>query len=240
MAVPKVKAAKKTLHFFPGPKVMLWVIDGAIIEKGEAWGGEMPDPSITYKVMKPRPTTPGKYIVQSYAPYRTNTWPLSKIRWGTPLKVDGSTGDVLYDTGQRKRRWVKLTDLLGPGATLDAIKAEYKAKYGSSGKYDADGDGVPDAWVFNDFGPMAVRYFRDANHNRKLDNGEFLSGEMIHTTPKNEAQTAVGDTVALEASHGCIHLRPADRDRFNAAGAFRPGTDLVIHKYTEAVPVKIE
>jgi len=46
--------------------------------------------------------------------------------------------------------------------------------------------------LFNDFGPVAVRYFRDDNHNRRLDGKEYLSGEMFHTTPDNEAQAARG------------------------------------------------
>jgi hypothetical protein len=93
--------------------------------------------------------------------------------------------------------------------------------------------------VFNDFGANAVRYFVDLNKNRKLDGREHLSGEMIHTTPENEAQDAKKETVTLAPSHGCIHVKPSDREALLKAGAFARGTDLVIHKYGEKVPATL-
>lgn len=66
--------------------------------------------------------------------------------------------------------------------------------------------------------------------------GERLSGEMIHTTPVDEARTVRSLAVSLVSSHGGIHVRPVDRDRFHAAGAFAPGTDLIIHRYDERLP----
>ena len=229
---------KKTLHFFPGPKLMLWVVNGVVVERSDAWGGEEPDPAVTYNVMKPRPTTPGRYVIHSYAPYRTNTWPLSKIAWGTPLKVEA--GEIFFETGERHHPWRKLKERLGPAATLDAIKREYWARFGDSGKYDANRDLVPDIWIFNDFGPMAVRYYRDLNRDRRLSHGETLSGEMIHTTPVNETEAALGKPVVLTPSHGCIHVSPAARDRLHAAGAFERGNDLVIHEYSAVVPPKLK
>jgi hypothetical protein len=87
---------------------------------------------------------------------------------------------------------------------------------------------VPATWVFNDFGPLAIRFFKDTNHNGILDQNEKLSGEMIHTTPKNEAQYRRHQPVTLEESHGCIHIAPRDRDQLNLMGAFTRGTPLVI------------
>jgi hypothetical protein len=71
-----------------------------------------------------------------------------------------------------------------------------------------------------------------------------LKGEMIHTTPPNEAQnssdTAQQDPsrrdVRLEPSHGCIHVKPFDRDRFLRLGAFAVGNLLVVHAPSENVP----
>ncbi len=34
-------------------------------------------------------------------------------------------------------------------------------------------------------------------------------------------------------SHGCIHLKPADRDKIFALGAFKPKTSFTVHKYNE-------
>jgi len=69
-----------------------------------------------------------------------------------------------------------------------------------------------------------------------LDGGERLSGEMIHTTPADEADNALGRRVVLDSSHGCIHVSPRGRDKLLAAGAFQPGTPLVIHTYDEHLP----
>jgi hypothetical protein len=81
---------------------------------------------------------------------------------------------------------------------------------------------VPSTWIFNDFGPLAIRWFKDLNGNRKLDGRERLSGQMFHTTPENEAQQALGKPVLLGPSHGCIHLKPADRNKLFQQGAFKP------------------
>ncbi|WKJ90546.1 hypothetical protein QZJ86_21465 [Methylomonas montana] len=92
---------------------------------------------------------------------------------------------------------------------------------------------MPDKWVFNDFGPVAVRYFKDLNGNKKMDGGEVLSGEMIHTTPDNEAQFANGDPVVLVPSHGCIHIRPQDRNVMEGMGLFKNGIVFKVHSYKE-------
>jgi len=92
---------------------------------------------------------------------------------------------------------------------------------------------VPPKWVFNDFGPIAIRWFKDLNGNQILDNKETLSGQMFHTTPLNEAQHKQGLLIKLTASHGCIHLKPLDRDNLLRSGAFNSGMLFVIHKYDE-------
>lgn len=216
----------KALHFFPGPRVLIWRVNGKIVLRGEAWGGADPDPANPDPTMEPRRTTPGHYVVHSYAPYRTNTWAHSKLKWGTPLKV--VSGEVYYATGKSGAgAWKKLNDLI-PNMTPARLQKAHRILFGK--------DVVPDTWVFNDFGPKAVRYFRDKNHNKKLDEGESLSGEMIHTTPDNEGQVVKGEDVTLGFSHGCVHVNPIERDQFHAAGAFKRGTDFIVHKYTEDVP----
>ncbi len=56
---------------------------------------------------------------------------------------------------------------------------------------------------------------------------------MFHTTPENEAEEATGSTIRLVPSHGCIHLKPNDRDRLFTLGAFKRGTSFTVHKYHE-------
>jgi hypothetical protein len=59
---------------------------------------------------------------------------------------------------------------------------------------------------------------------------------MFHTTPNNEASTDRDDPVILGGSHGCIHVKPLDRDKLHQAGAFNRGTDLIIYSYEDVVP----
>jgi len=221
------------LHFFPGAHLMVGVVDGQPAVRAEAWGGEEPVRGRVYKTMKPRKTTPGRYVIHSYKPYVTRTWELSRIAWGTPLEV--RRGELWYATGNKLDPWRRVLDKVEDG-TLETISGLYLGLYGNSPRFDPDGDGIPNQWVFNDFGPYAVRYFRDHNHNHKRDQGEGLLGEMIHTTPTNEAEMLLEKPVHLVPSHGCIHVSPKSRDKLRAAGAFEPGTDLVIHRYGDSIP----
>jgi hypothetical protein len=66
-----------------------------------------------------------------------------------------------------------------------------------------------------------------------MDDGESLSGEKIHTTPANEAKHSRREAVTLSESHGCIHIKPADREEIMKQGGFKAGNQLVIHNYTE-------
>jgi hypothetical protein len=223
------------LHFFPGPKTLLWIVGKKIAAEAEAWGGVKAIKGVHYRGMKPRPTTPGSYVVSGVGPYRTNSWDTSKIRWGTPLRVAPDGDHVLYQRSSFPEQWRRV-DRAIPGVTLDDIRDYFFALWGDNKRYDSNGDGIPDVWVFNDFGPWAVRYFADPNRNRKLDGKEYELGEMIHTTPKTEANTDRNQPVPLDASHGCIHVRPLDRDRFRKIGAFNAGTLFVVHDTGEIVP----
>jgi len=60
--------------------------------------------------------------------------------------------------------------------------------------------------------------------------------KLIHTTPDNEAETAAGQPVNLLDSHGCIHIKPLDRDVFQRRGAFANGNFLTIHSYKASLP----
>ena len=157
---------------------------------------------------------------------------MSRIPWGTELRLDASGQHLLYKTGAEP--WRSLEAII-PDATLTYVKGEFHRMWGSSRRYNQNGDGIPDVWVLNDFGPIAINYFRDGNHNRKLNRGERIMGEMIHTTPDNQGQTDKGQAPQLGFSHGCIHVRPADLARLQKQGAFKVGELLFVHKPSEVV-----
>lgn len=219
-------AAKQEVHFYPGSKklavfgvertgmVTLFAITAV---GGPESGGYDPR-------MAQIPTTTGRFIIGKIQAYRTASWTFSQIAWGTKLRDMPAKRDVWYEISSGK--WGSI--MKSYKITREQIVRQYQSLYGESK--------VPNVWVFNDFGPVAIRYFEDKNKNRKLDAGEKLSGEMIHTTPGNEAATAQGRPVVLGESHGCIHIKPSDRAILMNGNVFKVGTPLIIHRYSEPFP----
>ncbi|MFT3936535.1 MAG: L,D-transpeptidase [Chitinophagaceae bacterium] len=180
------------------------------------------------------PTRPGRFVIHSISKFssqRYKDW--SGIKWNTPLRVHN--GAVQINTNGI---WINLSKAdpsshwyyNGENKTyeqqiIDIIQARYKDLYGISK--------VPDKWVFNDFGHATIQYFKDLNNNYLLDGKEFVMGDMIHTTPDNEAATTLQKPFKLVASHGCVHVRPNDMDQLIASGFVKKGQVIEIHPYTE-------
>jgi hypothetical protein len=217
MAEPKRDTQQ--LHFFPGEKRILFVVDGQVDLDVEAWGGpEFPKRKRPGEKFGESPTTPGRFRVGWIGPYVTPTWPFSGIPWGARLKPHPSMrDDLLYEASPG--RWRSVRQKIGK--TRGQVEAQLQALY-PAGQ-------LPDRWVLNDFGPVAIRFFEDLNNDGKRNANEPLSGEMFHTTPDNEADPSL----PLFQSHACIHLRPSDRDRLMGHKAFKMGILIVIHHYGE-------
>lgn len=211
-----------------GGGLLVVLKDGKEIFRTEAWGGPSKKVSIKNS-MDIEPTPAGKYVIGPIMKYHTPTWGYSKIRWGTAIK-DSELEKSLPDI-EKKDVWYKLSNgkwasvLKDTGLTRKDLIERNMELYGIRK--------LPKVWVFNDFGPIAIRYFVDLNNNKVRDKNEKFEGTMFHTTPENEAETATGKKLSLLPSHGCIHLIPADRTKLISIGAFKEGTDLVIHPYTE-------
>lgn len=207
------------LHFYPGQHLLVAMNGGSVVFKGDAMGG--PAAMGTDPRMPEEPTWPGEYIIDIAHPYYTPTWPMSRIQWGTLLKDMPGKDDVWYKL--RNGQWASVKRDMGVSRL--ALMELYSSLYGVRK--------VPDQWVFNDFGPVSIRWFKDTNNNKRLDSHERLSGQMFHTTPADEANHKRGLPVSLTPSHGCIHLKPADRDKFISLKAFAPGTRFIVHQYHE-------
>jgi hypothetical protein len=234
------KMSAIVLHLYPGhfpPKMVL--ADGTTIGPGllialkgkteiyraVVWAGpskKVADPG------KPdyTPTPAGTFVLLAPRAHTSTKWPFADIMWGTPLRaIPGNSTDTLYlkkGSAPGNETWGSL--LADYGIHQDTLRDFYKEIFGR--------DGVPPVWLFNPFGPIAVRFYEDKNGNGVLDKGE-TRGEMFHTTPDNEAQAANGKSMEMTPSHGCVHMEPKDRDAMIFRGVLKAGNKLIIHKYTE-------
>jgi hypothetical protein len=212
------------LHLFPGQGVLAFIVNGHLKAWAVAWGGPSEtQPLIPGQPFPAIPTHPGRYVIWQIAPYKTRRWPFSRIRWGVRLRIDPQNpNDVLYEADHG--RWESVQRVAN--LTRADVEGRYYELYGKSQ--------VPSTWLFNDFGRIAIRYFRDRNHNGQLDPDEHLEGEMFHATAENERDSVKDpEHISMAHSHGCIHLKPVQRDKLIKAGIFARGRILIIHRYDE-------
>jgi hypothetical protein len=190
------------------------------------------------------PTRAGRYVVHSIDKHvSSQRWLLSTIAWGTPMKFEKG---VVYI--QRQSKWVKLSSTnsqwVSGGSEKDLhdwLLDQYQSySYKGTPLYQS---ATPDKWVFNDFGHVSVKYFKDLNNNYQLDKKESLMSDFIHTTPNDEALTAynkqfpeTAKPIELVSSHGCVHVKPNDIDEMIAKKYIEKGTSFVVHPYS-ASPV---
>ena len=192
------------------------------------------------------PTRAGRYVVHSIDKHvSSQRWLLSTIAWGTPMKFEKG---VVYI--QRQGKWTKLSSInsqwrnAGSEKELhDWLLAQYKSyNYKGTQLYQAP---FPDKWIFNDFGHVSVKYYKDVNNNYQLDKKESLMGDFIHTTPNDEAVTAynkknptIAKPIELVSSHGCVHIKPDDIDEMISHKYIEKGTSFVVHPYSTSPVIK--
>jgi len=218
-------------------------------------------PSIGSPSDKITPTRAGRFIIASIAQHTSESrWRYSTIPWGTPMRLNKQNFIELQVGGH----WRLLSTFPGWGSYgKDPLKGFMELHdYYLSLLADVNGDfgrplntpfprdwdlALPTTWVFNDFGPTAVKYFVDYNHNRKLDRvarpgqrKEEILSDFLHTTPPDELAYKLAQQipnhykVRLLDSHGCVHMDPAAMRQLVDRGVLRVGAQLEIHPYSEA------
>jgi len=81
-------------------------------------------------------------------------------------------------------------------------------------------------WNKNDFG----------NWSWNLKKNGRRTPYFIHTTPADEASTVAGKSFEMIQSHGCVHIRPRDRDEMMADGVLKAGVEVEIMPYGRVGP----
>jgi hypothetical protein len=62
---------------------------------------------------------------------------------------------------------------------------------------------------------------------------------FLHTTPVDEQASAAGRPVSLINSHGCVHIRPVDRDAMMSRGWLARGVAFVVQPYGQMGPAAV-
>jgi hypothetical protein len=218
-------------------------VDGDLVKRYEACAGPAPgDAHPDAGGHEAGPTDAGSYTLGGRAHHTSPNWPRSVIPWGAALRQRPVDQEIEFCTdGQTWRKATGLDGLM----TLAELRFEDKtraAEAAAAGKppepfsnsdklqinagcrrfFFDDTGALRATYEQNDFGPWAWNLITLAG-----DGTEFY----VHTTPGNEAQAAAGQPVALTQSHGCIHIRPADRDEMEALGLLQRGVRFTVKPY---------
>lgn len=194
-------------------------------------------PVIENPAEKMTKTRAGRYVVGAIQKHRSSSrWPLSTIVWGTPLRIEKGVVQV-----QQNGRWLNLSsfkafeagkkDEAGLLKELANIYQEYKTAIGTLLTPAEKSQTLPDSWIFNDFGHLSIKYFRDKNGNYKRDKGEDFITDFIHTVPREEFFFTHGKKIPLGDSHGCIHVHPEDIDTI--VQYLKIGSVIEVHAYSD-------
>jgi len=161
--------------------------------------------------------------------YQTSSknWPTSVVPWGAKLRERDEV--VEYNDGDGWKRASgprgKVTDAL----ILFAHRSGFALNRNVAGRqaremfYDQRTGLLMSEWKKNDFGKWSWNLMR--NGHRTV--------YYIHTTPDDEELSDANVPFELQASHGCRHIRPRDRERMVNAKALRAGAVVQIRPYGE-------
>ncbi|MFT4094923.1 MAG: hypothetical protein QM640_14920 [Niabella sp.] len=174
-------------------------------------------------------TQAGRFIINSIekhvSPGRYAFW--SGVPWGTPMRL--TNGSVEIKLGGTWKLLTSLNKWSAHSNNQAAVTKEIVNYYRKLGYKSA----FPNKWVFNDFGHISVKYFKDINGDRRLNGKESIMGDFIHTTPFDEAYTTQSKPINLGESHGCIHVKPNDIDMMISKGYLARGNTIEVHDYFE-------
>ena len=184
------------------------------------------------------PTRSGRFVVAkiekhiSYGKYAF----YSGIAWVTPLREYNKKAQI-----KRNGVWIDLSTVpaFSKYAEKDVLRVLIESH--ASLMHDPLLKVLPGSWIYNDFGHISVKYFKDLDGNYRLNGKEEILGDFIHTTPGDELRSSRGQKVVLGESHGCIHVKPKDIDAMLSVYIKR-GSIIEVKEYTELTrpPISME
>jgi hypothetical protein len=186
---------------------------GGMWQSQDAGGGHHADP-----------TKPGVHKLGGREKVRTSFWAASQLAQGTPLREVSKAGKPAVEYRGDDGRWHDTKSLAKPISRDDilAFVTGLRKQLSDPAALALVPDGVvPSTWIFNDFGDHAYRILG--------------TDELVHTSPAEEIEYRAGIHEQLGWSHGCLHLRPSDRDRLEKLNLLKGGVTLKVHAYVKGV-----
>ncbi len=169
-------------------------------------------------------TPAGRYRLGRAEHHTTQGWPNSVVPWGAALRevaeivqyqMDGRWIDASGVKGRVTQAFLLFAAKSGqPMSVLVASRHARQIFYDPYGK-------LMSRWQRNDFGKWSW--------NLVLHGHRTVF--FLHTTPADEAAGA--SDFDLVQSHGCLHIRPADRDTMVRKGYLREGTTVIVKSYED-------
>ena len=179
-------------------------------------------------------TRAGRYVVGIIGKHKSaQRWLYSTIEWGAPLRE--KDGKLQY---QQNNIWINLSSnpIISKVASM---YADFKNQISNVLSREEKMQKLPAVWLFNDFGHVTIKYFKDLNNNYRQDKNEQLLTDFVHTIPYDEYYSKYNYQVAMPDSHGCIHMHPKDIDI--VLYFIKIGSVIEVHHYNELnIPFMIE
>lgn len=156
------------------------------------------------------PTPAGTYKLGATHHKTTSNWYYSQIPWAAKIREKDS--QIQYQP-EGTTRWLWAT---GPASTLKAPMQ--RSDFLDNGQ-------LVSTYEKNDFGKWAWNM-------RSVKGGKATQTPFyIHTSPYEEKLTEQGGDPQLTSSHGCVHIKPADRDVMMARGYLQKDVTFIVYKY---------
>jgi predicted heme/steroid binding protein len=171
-------------------------------------------------------TPSGLFVLGSAEHHNSKNWPSSVVPWGAKIRERDEI--VQYELGHAWRA------ASGPHGDVTAALILFAHRSGRHLNRDVAGrqaremfydraGALMSEWKWNDFGKWSWNLMRDGHR----------TVYYIHTTPDDEEASDADLTFELQQSHGCLHIRPKDRQKMMDAKLLRAGVVVEIRPYGE-------
>jgi len=167
------------------------------------------------------PTPAGNYRLGQKHAHTTKNWDMSQIPYGAELRWAHDGQNIQYrKTGSK--HWIFATEI-GDVRSLLKTPLQVEDLLDTSGAIPGEhwNGGLPKIYKMNDFGA----------HAWNLRRSNARTAYYVHTTPIDEMRTELGNSVSLDTSHGCLHIKPADRDTMMQSGYLQEGVRFIVKSY---------